>query len=328
MMSDPNHMRAFQVTTIGQDPILQVIDVPPLMPDTLQVQVKFCGLNFADTLMIKGTYQDTPEPPFTPGLELAGTITKVGRDVSSFTVGQNVAIYSGQGGLAEYGVFAAERCVLVPQGLSLEHAAGFQIAYGTSHLALTHKAHLKQNETLLVLGAAGGVGLTAVEVGHVLGARVIAVARGVEKCAIAKAAGADVVINSEHEDIRQTVLDLGGADVVYDPVGGSHFTDAFRACKPEARILIIGFASGDIPTIKPNHAMVKNISLHGLNWGAYLEFNPRALTESLKELMKWYEKGVLKPHVSHVLPFEQALEGLDLLRHRKSSGKVIIRVAD
>ena len=205
-------------------------------------------------------------------------------------------------------------------------AAGFQIAYGTSHLALTHCANLKPGERLVVLGAAGGVGLTAVEIGAQLGAEVIACARGADKLAVAKAAGAHHLIDTDTQDIRTTIKALGGADVVYDAIGGSQFTDAFRATNPGGRILLIGFASGDLPEIKPNHLLVKNISVHGLYWGGLLRTNPKIVTDSLNALIGMFEAGQITPHISHVMPFDQVPQALELIRTRRSTGKVVVQM--
>ena len=319
-------MQALQVSQANVAPEFITMDKPSVRPGTLLVRIKACGLNFADLLLIKGTYQETPSLPFTLGMELAGEVVALGEGVSGHEVGSKVAVYSGQGGLAEYGVFQAHLCIRVPEAFSMIDAAGFQIAYGTSHLALDYKAQLKSGETLLVLGAAGGVGLTAVELGKLMGARVIAVARGSDKLETAKTAGADHIIDAKTGDIRARVKELGGADVVYDPVGGDQFNDAFRACNPDGRILVIGFASGELPAIPPNQLMVKNISVQGFNWGGYLKFNPDALTNSLRQLMIWYGQGKLYPHISHVLPFAQAKEGLELLRNRKSTGKIVVEI--
>jgi NADPH2:quinone reductase len=206
-------------------------------------------------------------------------------------------------------------------------AAGFQIAYGTSHLALSRRAALRPGETLLVLGAGGGVGLTAVEIGHLMGARVIAVARGEAKLDAARRAGADVLLDSEGTDIRAAVRAEGGADVVYDAVGGPQFRDAFGATNPEGRILLIGFASGSVPEIAANHLLVKNISVIGHYWGGYLKFRPEALAESLATLLGWYEEARLHPQVSHVLPLERAAEGFELIRSRQATGKVVITMS-
>ena len=317
-------MQALQVTQLGQSPCMNTLEIP--QPATGQVRLKIlaCGLNFADLLMIKGTYQDTPTVPFTLGLELVGLVEALGPETSGPAIGTRVAVYSGQGGLAQYGCFDVTRCLPLPDGVPTIEAAGFQIAYGTSHVALDYKARLQSGETLLVLGAAGGVGLTAVELGKLMGAKVIAAARGQKRLDIAAAAGADHLIDPETTDLREAVKALGGADVVYDPVGGDQFAAAFRACNPDGRMIVIGFASGTVPPIAANHMMVKNITVQGVNWGGYMRFKPQVLTESLRTLIDWYQAGRLKPHISHIVPFEQAVEGLDLLRTRKSTGKVVI----
>lgn len=319
-------MRAFRLTTFDADPHLTEHELPTPAKGEIRVRIAACGLNFADLLMAKGQYQDTPNLPFTMGMEVAGTVDAVGPEVKGFAPGDRVAVFGGQGGLAEYGCFAANRAVHLPEGMSDTDAAAFQIAYGTSHMALDYRARLQPGETLLVLGAAGGVGLTAVEIGKLMGARVVACARGADKLEVAKAAGADHLIDARTQDIREEMKKLGGADVVYDAVGGEQFTAAFRSCRPEARILTIGFASGEVPQIKANHLLVKNISVLGLYWGGYLAFRPEVLTGSLDQLLSWYTEGRIKPHVSHILPLEQAAEGMDLMRSRKSTGKVVITI--
>jgi NADPH2:quinone reductase len=319
-------MQSFLLSSHEKQPTLTDIAIPECASGQIRLRIGACGLNFADLLMIEGTYQDTPQLPFTMGMEVAGTIDTVGPGVSGFAPGDRVAVFGGQGGLAEYGVFDATRAVKIPDSMSFEDAAAFQIAYGTSHLALDHRARLQPGETLLVLGAAGGVGLTAVEIGKLMGATVIACARGPEKLEVARQAGADHLIDARTEDIREAVLALGGSDVVYDAVGGAQFTAAFRSCKPEARILSIGFASGEVPQIKANHLLVKNLTVMGLYWGGYLSFRPESLTGSLAQLFAWYDQKKIRPHVSHVLPLHDAADGLALLRDRKSTGKVVIRI--
>ena len=288
------------------------------------VRLHACGLNFADLLMLKGKYQDTPALPFVPGLEAAGVVEALGPETEGPKVGTRVAVYSGQGGLAEYGCFPTSRLVEIPKNMSFEQAAAFQIAYGTSHVALQHRANLQPGETLLVLGAAGGVGLTAVEIGKLMGARVIACARSAEKLDAAKNAGADHLINTSTQGLRETVKALGGADVVYDPVGGPLWKEAFRACNPEARLIPIGFASGDVPQIPANHLLVKNLTVVGLYWGGYLKFCPDVLTDSMQILLNWFSEGKLRPHISHSFPLSQVDQGLDLLESRRSTGKVVI----
>lgn len=317
-------MRAFRMTTAGQPPTLGQITRPDAGPGQVLVKIAACGLNFADLLMIKGQYQDTPDLPFTLGMEVSGVVEAQGAGVTSPPLGTRVAVFAGQGGLAEYGVFDAARAVPIPDTMPFEQAAGFLVAYGTSHLALTHRAALQPGERLLVLGAAGGVGLTAVELGAVLGAEVIAVARGADKLAVARRAGAAHLIDSDTGDIRGALKALGGADVVFDAVGGAAFDAALRVTRPEGRILTIGFASGTVPQIPANILLVKNISVMGLYWGGYLRFAPDVLTASLSELMALYAEGRIAPHVGATFPLDQADAALELLRSRKSTGKVVV----
>ena len=317
-------MRAYQVLSFATPPALRDVPVPQPAPGEVLLDIAACGLNFADLLMAKGSYQDTPTPPFTLGMEVCGNVIAQGDGVTTPAIGTRVAVFGGQGGMADKGVFPAALCRPAPDAMPSEVAAGFMVAYGTSHLALTRRAHLKQGETLLVLGSAGGVGLTAVEIGKVMGARVIAVARGAEKLAVAQAAGADHVIDSETQDIKASVKALGGADVVYDPVGGGAFKAALGACRPEARVVVIGFASGDVPQVPANILLVKNIDVIGFYWGGYLKFRPDALSDSLAELLGWLADGRLRPHISHVLPLDRADEALALMRSRASTGKVVI----
>ncbi|WP_323766759.1 NADPH:quinone oxidoreductase family protein [Marinovum sp.] len=317
-------MRAFHIAESGARAQLTEIDMPEPGVGEIRVRIAACGLNFADLLMEKGTYQDTPEAPFTLGMEVAGTVDALGEGVTGLETGQRVAVFGGQGGLAEFGCFEAARAVAIPETMSFTDAAAFQIAYGTSHLALDHRARLQPGETLLVLGASGGVGLTAVEIGRIMGATVIACARGTDKLEAARAAGAHHLLDSRTCDLRAEVRALGGADVVYDPVGGDQFKAAFRACNPEARLLPIGFASGEVPQIPANHLLVKNLSVLGLYWGGYLKFAPQVIAGSLKTLMQWHSDGRITPHISHALPLEEAGRAMQLLRDRKSTGKVVV----
>mgnify|MGYP000371465073 CR=1 FL=1 len=318
-------MRAYQIRkTHGKAEFCQ-IDTPEPGAGQVRVTIHACGLNFADLLIQNGTYQDIPAAPFTLGMEIAGVVDAVGESVSGLATGDRVAVYAGQGGLAEQGVFDADRVIRLPDGMSFEHAAGFQIAYGTSHMALDHRARLQPGETLLVTGAAGGVGLTAVEIGKLMGARVIAHARGADKLEVARAAGADHLID-DCEDLREHVLALGGADVVYDAVGGAAFKAAFRAMRPEGRLLAIGFASGEVPQIPANHLMVKNLDVIGFYIGGYTRFRPEVVRDSFSTLLRWYGEGRLHPHVSHVLPLDEVEAGMELIRSRKSTGKVVIRI--
>ncbi len=318
-------MRAMLLEELNQPLRLREIEKPTPAAGEVLIAVRACGINFADTLQVQGKYQEKHPLPFAPGLEICGTVVDSGSGVSGMT-GKRVAVLCGHGGLAEYALAPADQCVAVPDDMSDETAAAFLIAYGTSHLALARRARLQAGETLLVLGASGGVGLTAVEIGKLMGAKVIACARGPEKLAIASRAGADHLIDSDTDDIRTTVLALGGADVVYDPVGGAQFKAALRACNPEARLLPLGFASGDVPQIPANLLLVKNLSVIGVYWGGYQKFNPAAMTESIRQLFAWYSAGKLHPHISHTLPLEKANEALDLLRNRQATGKVVVQI--
>ena len=320
-------MRAMQVTAYGAPLKMVDLEIPTPGPGEVLIRVETCGMNFADTLMAKGTYQEKPPLPFTTGMELAGTVVGLGEGVSTLQTDQRIAAYAGSGGLAEYAVLSAGVCVPIPDEMDAVDAAAFLIAYGTSQIALDHLAALKPGERLLVLGASGGVGLTAVELGKLMGAEVIACARGRAKLEICRKLGADHLINSETDDIRAVVKSLGGADVVYDPVGGEQFKAAMRACNPGARLLPLGFASGEVPQIPANILLVKNLTVIGFYIGGYAKLRPAVLTESFKVLFDWYVAGKLKPHVSNVMPLEQANAALDLLRTRKATGKVVVRIA-
>ncbi|OAN73030.1 zinc-binding dehydrogenase [Jannaschia sp. EhC01] len=319
-------MRAFVVSDHGVPPKIKDLPEPVPGPGQVRIRIHACGLNFADLLMAKGTYQETPALPFTLGMEIAGVVEALGEGVTAPALGSRVAVFEGSGGLAEAGVFSAARCVVIPDSMPFNEAAGFLVAYGTSHLALTDRARLQKGERLLVLGAAGGVGLTAVELGAAMGAEVIAVARGADKLAVAKAAGATHVIDSDTADLRAEVKALGGADVVYDAVGGDGFKAAMRATNPGGRLIVIGFASGDVPKIPANHLLVKNIDAIGFYWGGYLKWAPERLAASLADLMQMYEAGQLSPHIGAQRRLSDAADALELLRSRKVSGKVVVTI--
>lgn len=316
-------MLAYRIKSFETPAVLENINSPAPADHEVKVRIRACGLNFADLLLQKGTYQDTPTLPFTPGLEVSGEVIACGSSVQGLAPGDRVAVFSGQGGLAEEGVFDASRVVPIPDSMSFEDAAALQIAYGTSHVALDHCARLQPGETLLVTGAAGGVGLTAVEIGKLMGARVIAHARGAGKLEVAREAGADHLIDAE-ADLRREVKALGGADVVYDAVGGDVWTAAFRSTNPGGRLLPIGFASGEVPQIPANHLLVKNLTVIGFYIGGYMKSHPEVIQRSLKTLMEWHGSGRITPHISHCLPLKQVAEGMELLRSRASTGKVVI----
>ena len=317
-------MRSFSIAAFGDSPAFHDLDMPEATQGKVVVAVAACGLNFADLLMIDGKYQEKPPLPVTLGMEIAGRVQAVGPGVTGLAPGDRIAGMPGTGGLAPFCAVDAARCVRLPDAMSDVDAAAFQIAYGTSHLALTHRAALQPGERLLVLGAAGGVGLTAVELGAKLGAHVIACARGPAKLEVARAAGARDVIDSDAPDLTERLKAMGGVDVIYDAVGDPLFSAALRATRPGGRVLVIGFAAGKVPQIPANYLLVKNIAVHGLYWGGYFGFAPDVVTRSLSDLLAMYVAGDIRPHVSHVLPFARAAEGLALLRDRASTGKVVI----
>lgn len=317
-------MRAYQVVSYDKNPELVETNSPTPVNGEILLEISACGLNFGDLLMAKGQYQEKPDLPFTLGMEVAGTIREVGEGVEGFEPGMRVLVGGGSGGLADFGTFPATKAIRIPDSMSFTDAAAFQVAYGTSHVGLDYRARLQPGENLLVLGAAGGVGMTAIEIGKLMGAKVIACARGQEKLEVCKSAGADVLIDSETDDLREAVKAAGGADVIYDPVGGDQFRAAMRATNPEARILVVGFASGDIPQIPANHLLVKNLNIMGYYWGGYNRFKPKVLTDSMATLIRWYDEGKLKPHVGATLPLEQAGDAYELMRSRKSTGKVVV----
>ncbi len=316
-------MRAMRVHQTGAPLCPDDIPAPEPGPGEVRLRVHACGVNFADTLMVAGRYQEKPALPFAPGLEVCGTVQARGAGVTAPADGARVAALIGHGGFAEAALAPAAACVAVPEAMADTEAAAFLVAYGTSHLGL-EAARLAPGETLLVLGASGGVGLTAVELGRLMGATVIACARGPEKLAAARAAGAHHLIDSETADLRAEAKALGGIDVLYDPVGGAQFDAAFRAMKPFGRLLPLGFASGDIPAIPANILMVKNLTAIGLYWGGVAKADPGRVARSLAQLFAWYSEGRLHPHVSHVVPLARADEALALLTERRATGKVVV----
>ena len=278
-------------------------------------------------MLISGQYQDRPPLPFIPGMEVAGVVTELGAGVSGLKLGDRVLSSVGRGAYAEEVVVEADSAHPIPAAMDFVTAAAFPVAYSTSHGAFAWRGRLRAGERVLVLGASGGVGLTAVEIAKAMGASVIAAAGGAEKLAVAKRAGADHLIDYTREDLRERVKALTegrGVDVVYDPVGGDAFDHSLRCIAWEGRIIIIGFAAGRIPQIPANLVLVKNIDVIGFFWGSYRRYKPQLQAESFQQLFRWYEAGKLKPHVSHRLPLERVGEALDLLKTRKSTGKVVL----
>ena len=321
-------MQAWQVPDFGKSPERVEIATPTPAKGEIVVRVEAVGLNFADMLAIQGKYQVRQTPPFIPGMELSGVVEAMGPDVEGPPPGTRVLATCPAGALAERICLPAHRLTPLPDAMGFAEAAGFPIAYGTSHLALTHTARLKPGETLFVTGAAGGVGLTAVEIGKRLGARVIASARGAERLAVAGAAGADVLIDSEAGGLKDRLRAEGGLNVVYDAVGGPAFDAALRACRPEGRLLAIGFASGQVPQVAANLLLVKNLTVSGFWYGGFQAHAPALVAASMARLLRWRAEGALRPHIGQVLPFDAFPEGLELLRARKATGKVVVRVQE
>lgn len=317
-------MLAWQVKELGAAAVLADIENPQPAAGQALVAVRAVGLNHADLLMQTGRYQERPPLPFTQGMEISGEVVGLGPQTTGPAIGTRVAAFIGHGGLAQYVAVPIPQLIALPEHIDHAVGAAFQIAYGTSHLALGHKARLRQGETLLVLGAAGGVGLTAVEIGKKMGAKVIAVARGAARLSVALKAGADMAIDSDSPDLKDQLRAAGGVDVVYDAVGGPNFRAALSATRPEGRLLAIGFASGEVPQLPANLLLVKNLSVMGLYWGGYLKFAPHVLTQSLQQVLGWIAAGALTPHIGAQLPFDQAPQALELLRNREVTGKVVV----
>lgn len=316
-------IRTAVIPALGADPVIE--DRVPPRPARGQalVRIAAAALNFADLLKAQGRYQEPAEPPFVPGLEGAGTVIEAPGG-SGLAPGMRVAV-SAPGTMSQVMAVDCDALLPMPDAMGMEQAAGFQVAYGTSHLALSGRGALQAGDRLVVLGAAGGVGLTAVQIGAAMGARVIGVARGAEKCTAVRRAGAQDAIDSDAcADLRGALRDLGGADVVYDPVGAEPGEAAFRALRPGGRFLSIGFAGGRPPALPLNHALVKNIAIHGFYWGGYRRLDPQALRASMQALFALFERGLLDPVAGDVLPLERLAEGFALLRDRRSIGKVII----
>ena len=323
-------MRAVQCSAWGELGNIAVAEVPPPSPPgpgQVAVEVAAAGVNFADILMITGKYQERPLPPFTPGLEVAGRVSATGPGVTRVRTGDRVLAMLDHGGFAENVVAKESDVFRIPDSMGFAEAAGFAIAYGTSHSALAWRAALEPGELLLVLGAAGGVGLTAVEIGKAMGARVIACAGGAEKLEIAKAHGADYLIDYRAENIRARVREIAdgaGADVVYDPVGGESFDASLRAINWSARIVVVGFASGKVPQIPANILLVKNLAVHGLYWGSYRRYRAERLPAAFEQMFGWWREGKLKPFVSARLDLAEAKQALAQLAERRATGKVVL----
>ncbi len=325
-------MRAILCKELGPADKLVIEDVPSpqVSGDGVKVKVKAAGLNFPDTLIIEGKYQIKPELPFSPGGEMAGEIIEVGPDVKNLKPGMRVMGLTGYGSFAEEMVISESRVIPVPDGMKDETAAAFSMVYGTSYHALKQRANIQPGETLLVLGASGGVGLAAVELGKAMGAKVIAAASSDDKLQVAKEAGADDLINYTDEDLKEALKSRypQGIDVIYDPVGDRFTEPALRNMAWNGRFLIVGFAAGEIPKIPANLTLLKGCSVVGVFWGAFTAKEPKEHIQNVKELMQLFAEGKINPRVSEVFPFEQYEDALAALSSRRAKGKVVLKVSD
>ena len=321
-------MRAVLCRAWGEVETLAVADVAPPKPGPGQVliDVKATAVNYADALMVAGKYQTRPPLPFSPGLETAGVVAACGDGATRFAPGDRVMAILAYGGLAELAVADEHETFAVPEGMSFDEAGAFPIAYISSHVAIRWQGRLEPGETLLVLGAAGGVGLTAVEIGKAMGARVIAGASTAEKLAVARDRGADDVVNYATEKLTERVMALTGdrgADVCFDPVGGELFDAALSALGWGGRMLLVGFVGG-VPQIPANRLLVKHRAALGSALRYFRWHAPDKLRRSVEELLQWYREGKLRPCISHRLPLDRTVEAIRLLTDRKAHGKVVV----
>ncbi|MEO0410765.1 MAG: NADPH:quinone oxidoreductase family protein [Pseudomonadota bacterium] len=325
-------MKAVVCTQYGGPEMLEVkdIDSPPVGKGMVKIDVKAAGVNYPDALIIQGKYQFRPDPPFTPGGEVAGVISEVGEGVTNVKVGDRVlSLLMAHGGFAEQAVTPAAMAVPIPDTMPFDEAAGFLMTYGTTYHALKQRGKLQPGETLGVLGAAGGTGITAVELGKLMGAKVIACASSDEKLALTKDYGADLVINYAKEDLKTALKEATGGkgvDVIYDPVGGDYCEPAFRAMAWKGRFLVIGFVAG-IPKLPTNLALLKGADLVGVFWGGFTQKEPELNVQNTVELLELYDQGKIKPHISEHFPLDKAPEAIAHLAARKAKGKVVVTMA-
>jgi NADPH2:quinone reductase len=322
-------MKAMLCKQFGPPESLVLEEVAALSADKdkVVIDVKACGVNFPDTLIIQNKYQFKPDLPFSPGGEVAGVVKQIGEGVSNVKVGDRVIAFTGWGGFAEEVVTDAVRLIPIPDGMDFPTASAFVMTYGTSHHALKDRAQIQPGETLLVLGAAGGVGLAAVELGKIMGAKVIAAASTDDKLAVCKQHGADELINYATQDLRERIKEITGGkgvDVIYDAVGGAYTEPALRSMAWKGRLLVVGFAAGDIPKIPLNLTLLKGCSIVGVFWGDFTKREPKNNAASLRELGMWYMQGKLKPHISATYPLARAADALNDMMNRKVMGKVVL----
>ncbi|MEG1041367.1 MAG: NADPH:quinone oxidoreductase family protein [Pseudomonas sp.] len=322
-------MKAVLCKSLGpaQGLVVEEVENPVPKKNEVLLEVHAAGVNFPDTLIIEGKYQFQPPLPFSPGGEAAGIVRAVGEKVTTLKVGDRVMGLTGWGSFAEQVAVPAYNVLPIPEHMDFTHAAAFSMTYGTSMHALQQRGQLKPGETLLVLGASGGVGLAAVEIGKAMGARVIAAASSAEKLAVAKAAGADELINYSEHSLKDEIKRLtggNGADVIYDPVGGDLFDQAVRAIAWNGRLLVVGFASGRIPELPVNLALLKGAAVLGVFWGAFAQRQPADNAANFQQLFSWYAEGKLKPLVSRTYPLAEAGAAIDQLGQRNAVGKLVV----
>ena len=322
-------MKAIVCKAWGLPETLVIEEQADLLPAAgeIVIDIMAAGVNFPDVLIIQNKYQFKPELPFTPGNELAGTVHAVGAGVSAYKVGDKVFAFVPQGAFAQQVKVTADAVLPMAAGMDFDTAAAITLTYGTSHHAVVDRAQLKAGETMLVLGAAGGVGLAAIEIGKALGARVIAAASTAEKLAVCKEHGADVLINYTTEDLREAIkaaTNGKGPDVVYDPVGGSYTEPAFRSIAWRGRYLVIGFANGEIPKLPLNLPLLKGASLVGVFWGDFARREPAHNLAAMQELMRWLAEGKIKPHISARYALADTPQALIDMASRKVTGKIVI----
>lgn len=322
-------MKALICFHFGLPETLEVGELPDPQPgpDQVLIEVEACGVNFPDILLIQNKYQFKPELPFSPGGEVAGKIIGIGENVENLRIGDPVLALCGWGGFAEKVAVDADRVFAMPPGLSPEVAATTLYTYGTSYHALKDRANLQPGETLLVLGAAGGVGLAAVELGKLMGANVIAAASSEEKLTLCKEKGASATINYDSEDLKMRIKELTGGkgvDVIYDPVGGKYTEAALRGIAWKGRYLIVGFANGEIPQIPMNLPLLKGCSIMGVFWGQFSKLEPKTSFQNIRQLVHWIHEGKIKQHISKRYTLEESPEALTALLERKMLGKGVV----
>jgi|TARA_B110000438_G_scaffold586_1_gene616 NADPH2:quinone reductase len=308
---------------------VEEINDPILSSEEVCIKVHAAGVNFPDILMVEGKYQVKPAFPFSPGAEAAGEIVAIGQNVKNYKVGQRVIAMTGHGAFAELVKTVQKKLIPLNDKVDYETASILPMVYGTSAHALIQRGKLQKGETLLVHGAAGGVGLAAVEIGKAMGARVIATASTDEKCQVAREHGADETINysnGEFKDIVKSMTDGKGADVIYDPVGGDVFDQSLRCIAWEGRLLVIGFTSGRIPSAPANLALLKSCAIVGVFWGAFVERTPQLNLENFDKLYEWIEAGYIKPRISMKVPLEKTLDAMKAIANREIIGKAIVKI--